>query len=98
MQRHGKRRLTPEQAFAKVLREVRKERGISQEELGFQSGYHRTYIGMLERGLMNPTLRTILSVASALGLPAGDLVQRVEDSVDTGWKRDRESHKGSRNP
>jgi transcriptional regulator with XRE-family HTH domain len=90
MQRHAKRRLTPEQAFAKVLREVRKERGISQEELGFESGYHRTYIGMLERGLMNPTLRTILSVASALEVPAGELVQRVEAVLGKGWKRERE--------
>jgi len=90
MQRHGKRRLTPEQAFAKVLREVRKERGISQEKLGFESGYHRTYIGMLERGLMNPTLQTILSLASALEVPAGELVQRVETVLGKGWKRERE--------
>jgi transcriptional regulator with XRE-family HTH domain len=91
MQRHGKRRLTPEEAFAKVLREVRKERGLSQEALGFESGYHRTYIGMLERGLMNPTLRTILSLASALEVPAGELVGRVETVLGKGWKRERES-------
>jgi len=91
MQRHGKQRLTPEQAFAKVLREVRKERGLSQEGLGFESGYHRTYIGMLERGLMNPTLRTILSVASALEVPAGELVGRVEAALGKGWKREREA-------
>jgi DNA-binding XRE family transcriptional regulator len=38
MQRHSRQRLSPEQAFAKVLREVRKEKGLSQEELGFESG------------------------------------------------------------
>jgi len=88
MQRHSRQRLSPEQAFAKVLREVRKEKGLSQEELGFESGYHRTYIGMLERSLMNPTLRTILSVASALGIGAGELVQRVEAALGKGWKRE----------
>ena len=91
MQRQSKRRLSPEEAFAKVLREVRKQRGMSQEQLGFESGYHRTYIGMLERGLMNPTLRTILSVASALEVPAGELVGRVEAVLGKGWKRERES-------
>jgi hypothetical protein len=30
--------------FGRVLREVRKEHGLSQEQLGFDSGYHRTYI------------------------------------------------------
>ena len=88
MQRTSKTRLTPEQAFAKVLREARTERGISQERLGFDSGYHRTYIGILERGLQNPTLRTMLSLATALDLPAGDLVARTEAMLGKGWKRD----------
>lgn len=73
-----------------MLREVRTERGISQEQLGFDSGYHRTYIGILERGLQNPTLRTILSLATALDLPAGDFVARVEAILGKGWKREPE--------
>jgi hypothetical protein len=44
---------------------------------------------MLERSLMNPTLRTILSVASALGLSAGDLIGRVEAALGKGWKREK---------
>src|ERR1035438_7230382 len=87
MQRHDKQRLTPELAFAKVLREVRQEKGLSQEKLGFESGYHRTYIGMLERGLMNPSLSTILSLASALGIPAADLVGPVDELVGRPWRR-----------
>jgi DNA-binding XRE family transcriptional regulator len=42
--------MTPEEAFGKVLREVRHEHSLSQEELGFESSYHRTYISLLERG------------------------------------------------
>ena len=64
---------------------------MSQEALGFESGYHRTYVGMLERGLMNPTQRTILRVASALGVSAGELVQRVEAALWKGWKREGKS-------
>lgn len=42
---------SPEQAFGRVLREVRADRGLSQEQFGFESGFHRTYISLLERGL-----------------------------------------------
>jgi transcriptional regulator with XRE-family HTH domain len=87
MQGHGKGALTPEEAFSKVLREVRLKKGLSQEALGFESGYHRTYIGMLERGLMNPSLRTVFSLAAALKIPAKDLVARVEDFLGVGWRR-----------
>jgi len=90
MQRHPKKRLTPEQAFAKVLREARAEKGISQEGLAHESGYHRTYVGQIERGLMNPTLRTILSLASVLEISAGELVARAEAVLGPGWKRERE--------
>jgi len=40
---------------------------------------------------MNPNLRTILSVASALEVPAGELVGRVEAALGKGWKREMES-------
>lgn len=84
---HGKA-ATPETAFAQTLQEMRKERGISQEALGFESGYHRTYISMLERGIQNPSLRTILSIASALGISAARIVQRVEEKLGKSWKRE----------
>lgn len=90
MQRHGRERAAttgPEEAFAKALRETRQECGLSQEKLGFESGYHRTYISMLERGRMNPSLRTILSLASVLKVPASELVRRVEARLAKEWKR-----------
>jgi transcriptional regulator with XRE-family HTH domain len=60
---------------------------LSQEKLGFESGYHRTYISMLERGTMNPSLRTILSLASALNFDASELVRRVEGHLGKRWRR-----------
>lgn len=83
-------------AFARVIREARKERDLSQEKLGFESGYHRTYIGMLERGLMNPSLRTIMSIASALQIPAGELIQRVETLTGKEWRRPEKKVMGKR--
>jgi transcriptional regulator with XRE-family HTH domain len=67
-----------ERAFGRVLREIRQERGLSQEQLGFDSGYHRTYISFLERGRKNPTLSTILDLAETLRTPAWEMVRKVE--------------------
>jgi transcriptional regulator with XRE-family HTH domain len=86
MQRHAKQRLTPEEAFANVLRDLRKQAGLSQEQLGFESGYHRTYMSMLERGLMNPSLRTILSVATALKISASELLGLIEKALGQPWR------------
>ncbi len=82
--------MTPELAFASVLRELRGARGLSQEKLGFETGYHRTYISMLERGMMNPSLRTILQIGSVLQTTGSEIVGKVEtvlDSNGAGWKR-----------
>lgn len=65
-------------AFGAVLREARKERGLSQEDLGFESGYHRTYVSLLERGLKSPSLQTISELARALDMRSSELVARVE--------------------
>ena len=88
MQRHSRKRLTLEQAFAQVLKDARLKRGLSQEKLAFEAGYHRTYIGMLERGLMNPSLETILSIAMTLGIPAAELVHSTQDMLGPSWRRE----------
>jgi len=61
---------------------------MSQELLGFESGYHRTYISMQERAKMNPSLRTMLSIAAALNMPAAQLVQQVEQLLGSPWRRE----------
>jgi len=69
------------EAFGAVLREVRKERGLSQEELGFESGYHRTYVSLLERGLKSPSLQTIFELSRALKFSPSGLLARVESAA-----------------
>lgn len=68
-------------AFARVratvaarIRELRRARGLSQEELADQAGCHRTYIGMLERGEGNPSLSVLTSIAEALDIEVAELV------------------------
>lgn len=61
--------------FGRRVRRCRTALRISQEQLGERSGLHRTYIGHLERGEVNPTLHNVLLVAQALGIDAADLVR-----------------------
>lgn len=55
---------------------------LSQEELGFESGYSRTYVGELERGEKTPSFKTVLDLANALKIPASEMVRRVEKLLD----------------
>ena len=68
--------------FGQLLQEIRKKRGLSQEELGFESGYHRTYISLLERGLKNPSLKTIFQLARALKIRPSEIIRRIENQTD----------------
>jgi transcriptional regulator with XRE-family HTH domain len=53
-------------AYGKVLRELRKEAGLTQEELASEAGLDRTYPSLLERGLRTVTLTNLISIAKAL--------------------------------
>ena len=67
-----------ENLFGQILRKLRAEKGISQEDLGFKSGYHRTYISLLERGQKNPSLQTIFRLAKALEISPSELIRGIE--------------------
>jgi transcriptional regulator with XRE-family HTH domain len=67
-----------EKSFGKVIMQLRKDLGLSQEELGFRSGYHRTYISQIERGIKSPSLKTIFNLAKALDIKPSDIINRVQ--------------------
>ena len=67
-----------ERLFGQVLQQLRHKRGLSQEELGFEADYHRTYISQLERGQKNPSLKAIFRLAEALGVKPSEIVRNVE--------------------
>ncbi len=50
------------------VRRLRKPKKLSQEELADLCGYHRTYVGMIERGERNITIATLEALAGALGV------------------------------
>jgi transcriptional regulator with XRE-family HTH domain len=60
-------------AFGDRVRELRKGRGLSQEQLGHVAGLDRTYIGGVERGERNISLDNIWLLADALNVSPSDL-------------------------
>lgn len=67
-------RLERRRAFGLRVRELRAERGHSQEGFAALVGIHRTYIGSVERGERNISLDNIHAIADALGVPARVLI------------------------
>lgn len=71
-------RSTAHDALGQAIRSLRKEKGLSQEGLGLESGLDRTYIGGVERGERNPSFESLLRIASALGTPLSAVIVRAE--------------------
>lgn len=61
--------------FGEIVREIRKQRNLSQEEFAEKCGLHRTYIGGIERGERNVSLLNIIKMAQALDVTVADLVK-----------------------
>ncbi len=58
--------------------------GLSQEELAFRSELDRTYVSGVERGVRNPTLKTMLRLAQALQTKTDKLVAAAQQLFDNG--------------
>ncbi|MFA7681204.1 MAG: helix-turn-helix transcriptional regulator [Pigmentiphaga sp.] len=65
-------------AFGRVLRELRKCAGLTQEQLGFEAGLERNYISLLELGERQPTMNSLFKLAQPLNVPPSQIVARVE--------------------
>lgn len=59
------------------MRELRKQRGLNQEEMSYRSGLHRTEISQLERGLRLPRVDTLIKVAASLEVGLEKLVGQL---------------------
>ena len=68
-------------ALGQAVLAARERLGLSQEELGFESGLDRTYISGIERGIRNPTAKTIVRLAKALKTKPSSLFKRAERSA-----------------
>lgn len=60
--------------FGQKVQQTRKSKGVTQEELAVSISMDRTYIGLIERGERNPTIRTLYKISKALKVEAKDLL------------------------
>jgi len=62
-------------SFGDRVREIRKMKALTQEQVSEITGFHRTYIGMVERGERNPSLKNIEVFAKAFGITISELLK-----------------------
>lgn len=72
-----------EKKFGLRVRELRQIKGLSQEDLAFKAGVHRTYLGGIERGERNPALKNIANIAKALDVSLSELFLLEKARKDT---------------
>lgn len=63
--------------FGKTIREIRKEKGLSQEAFADLAGIDRSYMGHIERGEKNITLTKIYQLSDALGMTPSEIFDRL---------------------
>jgi transcriptional regulator with XRE-family HTH domain len=67
-----------QQQLGRTIRRLRLEAGYSQESFADECEVHRTYMGTVERGETNISLKNIERIARELGLAAGELLTEAE--------------------
>lgn len=65
-------------ALGLIIRQHRASMGISQEELGLRCNLDRTYISGLERGVRNPSLTALVTLANGLNITVSKLLENLE--------------------
>lgn len=71
-------RTEPQPALGRAIRRLRKDRTLSQEELGHQAGIHPTWISHIESGRANPAWGTVRRIVGVLEVPLSELVLLAE--------------------
>lgn len=74
--------ITPTVALGRALRSLRLAAGLSQEQLGLESGVQRNFISLIETGQNQPTIGTIFRLADALKVRPSKLVADAEKLID----------------
>jgi transcriptional regulator with XRE-family HTH domain len=66
------------QQFGMVVRRLRSDATLSQEEFAERCGLHRTYIGAIERGEKTVTIETALKLSRALGISLSEMFSMLD--------------------
>ena len=67
------------EAFGRAVRRCRRAIQLSQEELAERAGLHRNYVGLIERGERNASVKTAYELARALGVQIDELFRTLKD-------------------
>jgi transcriptional regulator with XRE-family HTH domain len=73
--------LNVEVSFGKVLRNLREEKNLSQEQLALLSELDRTYISLLERGKRRPTINTLIALSEALEIEPSEIIEKMVANI-----------------
>lgn len=65
----------------KVIRQLRKERGVTQDVLSGLAGIGRSHLAMIENGQKNANVETLWRIAEALGIPLSQMILIVEEEL-----------------
>ena len=72
-------RMDMRQLVGRNFARLRREKGLTQEQVEARSGYSQQYLSSLERGRRNPTVITLFELSQALGVSHIELVKPEED-------------------
>lgn len=67
--------------FGAILKQLREDAGLTQEQLAHRAEVHRTYISLLEREKKSPTLEVLFRLARALDIRPSAFLVKVEDDM-----------------
>lgn len=70
--------MDPVVSFGRVLRKLRKDAGLSQEKLALEAEIERNFVSLIERGVNQPTIRSVFKLAAALKTSPSAIFALVE--------------------
>lgn len=80
-------------ALGEVLRELRRTRGLTQQDLDFDTGIHRTTISFWERGVHSPTVENLRTLSKKLGVTPAEILRMAEERYAADKKAKRKPRK-----
>lgn len=66
------------QALGKNVSELRKQKGLTQEQLAERSGLDPSYISGIERGVRNPSFKSLVSLAQGFGMTVSEVCSGIK--------------------
>ncbi len=68
--------------FGQQIRQLRKNRRLSQEALALSAEINRTYLGGIERGENSPSLETLQKLSIALNIELSEIFRKMEKEIE----------------